>query len=141
MRWTLYTHTLSVRALPITSIGINGVRYGSVIDTGTFANDFRTVLVIPYTGAITDGTHAFGVQESDDGLTWTTVADSQIQGGLPSIGSADDFRHTNLDFGVIPTKQYLRVSVTSTGVSSGGTIGATAVLAGASSSPAVRTGS
>lgn len=141
MRWTLYSHTLSVRALPITSIGINGVRYGSVIDTGLFGNDFRTVLVVPYTGAITDGTFAFGVQESDDGNSWSAVADSQIQGGLPSIVAADDFRHTNLDFGVIPTKQYLRVSVTASGVSSGGSIGATAVLAGASSSPALRTGS
>jgi hypothetical protein len=141
MRRTLYTHTKTVRALPITSIGINGVRSGSVIDLGVNGNDFRDVLVVPYTGAITDGTHTFTVQESDDGVTFTAVAAGQILGTAAAIAAADDFRGEDLDFGVIPQKQYLRLQVTSTGVTSGGTIGASVVLAEGSNASALRTGS
>jgi hypothetical protein len=139
---TLYNSTRTVRALPITSIGINGIRYSSIIDTGDLGNDFRDVMFVFNTGAVTDGTHAVTVEESDDGSTgWADVPTYRVQGSLPSIAAADDFRVEGLDVGVRPTKQYLRLKVTSSGVTSGGTIGAVAVLASGSSSPAVRTGS
>lgn len=142
MRWTLYGHTRTVRALPITTIGINGIRYSSIVDTGVLGNDFRNVMFVFNTGAITDGTFDVTVEESDDGSTgWAAVATDRIQGSLPSIGSADDFRVEGLDFGVAPTKQYLRLKVTASGVTSGGIIGAVAVLAEGSTSPALRTGS
>lgn len=140
MRWTLYSHTRSVRALPITAVGINGIRYGSVIDLGEFGNDFRNVLFVVASGAVTDGTHAFTVEESADGNSWTAVPAARIQGSLPSIVAADDFR-ADLDFGVIPDAQYLRLKVTSSGVTSGGTFGATAVLSEGAVAPPVRTGS
>lgn len=141
MRRTLYTHTRSVRALPITTIGINGIRKGSVVDLGEFGNDFRDILFLVYCGAITDGTHAFTVEDSDDGVTYTAVAAGQILGDLPSVVAADDFRQNGLDFGVINARQYVRLVVTSSGVTSGGIIGATAVVSEGSTAPAVRTGS
>ena len=139
---TLYSGTLTQRALPITSIGINGNRYGAVIDTGMLGNDFREVLFVFNTGAITDGTHAVTVEESDDGSTgWADVPAYRVQGSLPSIVAADDFRVEGLDFGVRPTKQFLRLKVASSGVTSGGTIGAVAVLSSGSTAPPLRTGS
>jgi hypothetical protein len=138
----LYNHIKTVRALPMTTIAINGVRSGSVIDLGAYGNDFRDVVIIPVTGAITDGTHTFTVQESSDGTTFTNIAAGQILGTAAAIVAADDFRSEDLEFGVIPTtNQYLRVQVTSTGVTSGGLIGAVAVLSEGSTSPALRTGS
>jgi hypothetical protein len=141
MKRTLYNELIPVRALPITTIAIDGIRSGSVIDTGIFANDFRTVAFTVFTGAVTDGTYAFTVQDSDDGSTgWADVASSQIQGSLPTLTSADDFRH-DIFFGVAPVKQYLRLQVTAATTSSGGLVGATALLAEASISPPLRTGS
>jgi hypothetical protein len=142
MRRTLYNHTRTVRALPITSIGINGVRYSSLVDLGQFSNDFRNVLFVFNTGAITDGTFAVTVEESDDGATgWADVSSDRVYGSLPSIVATDDFRVEGLDFGCAPTKQYVRLKITASGVTSGGSIGAVAVLAEGSTSPALRTGS
>lgn len=141
MAWTAYTHLLSVRALPLTTININGVRSGSIIDTGVFGNDFRTVLFVVYTGAVTDGSHAVTAQESSDASSWTDIPAARIQGDLPTIVAADDFRQEGLDFGVIANARYLRLQVTSSAVSSGGTIGASAVLGEGSDGNAVRTGS
>lgn len=141
MRWTLYTHTLPFRALPPTSITINGIRSGSVVDTNVLGNAFRSALFMPYTGAVTDGTFAFTVQDSDDGTTFTDLVSSQIQGSLPSIVAADDFRTEALQFGVISFRRYLRVQVTASGVSSGGLVGCNAVLSSASVNAPLRTGS
>ncbi|ARG91401.1 hypothetical protein [Mycobacterium kansasii] len=139
---TLYNSTLEVRALPITAIGINGVRYSSIVDTGVLGNDFRDVLFVLVTGAVTDGTHAVTVEESDSASSgFADVESYRVQGSLPSIGSADDFRVEGLSFGVRPTKQYLRLKITSSGVTSGGTIGAVALLSAGSNAPALRTGS
>lgn len=137
MRRTLYTHTLSRVALP-TALRTNAVVNGSTIDTGVFANDFKTVLFVVLTGTITDGSHAFTVQDSLDGSSWATADSSLIQGSLPTATGPDDDKVFEFGYIVSGARQYVRLVATTTGATTGGTFGAIAVLGGASVSPVAR---
>lgn len=139
MRDTLYTNCLVQRALPVNT-WTTGVATGDAIDTGVFANNFRTVLFVVICGVITNGTHAFTLQESDDAQSWTSVPSDQVQGSLPSVVAADDHRHAGLEFGLVPKKRYARVVLTSTSAASGGLIGCAAVLGEGSVSAPKRVG-
>lgn len=78
------------------------------------------------TGTITDGTHTFEVQESDDNATFTAVADADLLGSEPAIVAADD--NVVKKIGYRGTKRYLRVAVVVTGApATGGVYGATII--------------
>jgi type 1 fimbria pilin len=92
-------------------------------------------MFIVHTGTITDGTHAIDIQESDDNATFTSVASSELQGAEPSIGAADDNKMYVV--GYKGTKRYIRAAVTASGTSSGGTYGASVLLANPRVAPVV----
>jgi len=136
MRSTLYTNSLVRVALP-SAARTNGTVNGTTVDLGVFGNDFRSVLFVVQTGTITDGSHAVTVQDSADGSAWAAVDAAQLQGAAPTITStADD---TLFEVGYIPgTKQYVRLSVTTSSATTGGVFAAVAVLGEASSRPVAR---
>lgn len=108
---------------------------GAGVDRYLNGGGFQDALVIVHTGTITDGTHAIDVQESDDNTTFTSVAASELQGTEPSIGATDDNKMYVV--GYKGTKRYVRVAVTASGTTSGGTYGASVVLANPRNAPVV----
>lgn len=86
------------------------------------------------TGAITDGTHTIEIQESDDDSTYTAVADADLIGTEPAIGSADDNKVYTI--GYLGNKRYIRVSVTVANATSGGVYGANVIKGGLRKYPA-----
>lgn len=99
---------------------------GTSVDRAQNGDSFQSALVVVATGTITDGTHTIEVQESDDDATFTAVADDDLQGTEPEIGSDDD--NTVFEIGYIGTARFLRVSVTAAGTTSGGDYTAVVVL-------------
>lgn len=108
---------------------------GAGVDRYAGGAGFQDALVIVQTGAITDGTHAVDVQESDDNSTWASAAASALQGAEPSIGPTDDDKLFVI--GYKGAKRYVRVSVTASGTTSGGVYGATVLLANPRVAPVV----
>ncbi|MFI8531798.1 hypothetical protein ACIGMX_16350 [Streptomyces aquilus] len=108
---------------------------GTGVDRYASGAAFQDALVIVHTGTITDGTHAIDVQESDDNTTFTSVAASELQGTEPSIGASDDNKMYVVGYKGL--KRYLRVAVTASGTTSGGTYGASVVLANPRTAPVV----
>jgi hypothetical protein len=136
MRATLYNACLTRVALT-SAARTNGTVNGTTVDLGVFGNDFRTVMFVVSTGTITDGSHAFTVQESADGSSWGNAASASVQGSLPTVVAADD--DTVFQFGyIVGSLQYVRIVATTSGATTGGIFSATAVLSGASSSPVAR---
>lgn len=89
-------------------------------------DDYRGgVLFTVHTGTITDGAVAIAVQDSDDGAVWVAAAAEVVQGAT-AIAATDD--NTVLECGYSGTKRYCRVSFTTTGATTGGSFGATAVM-------------
>lgn len=86
-------------ALPVNGTGVDLAGYDAamaVIDTGTI------------TGA--GGTLTFEVQESSDNVTFTAVADADLDGTEPAVAAAND--NTVYEIGYRGIKRYLRVSIT-----------------------------
>jgi len=136
MRSTLYTNSL-VRVALTSAARTNGSVNGTTVDLGVFGNDFRSVLFVVFTGTITDGSHAFSIQDSPDGSAWSAVDTASVQGTAPTVtGTGDD---TVFEVGyIVGTKQFVRLVVTTSGATTGGVFGAVAVLGGASSNPVAR---
>lgn len=109
-------------------------RTASANGTGVDLQGYEGALVVVQTGAITDGTHAIEVQESDDNITYAPVADADLQGTEPAIGATDDDKV--YEIGYLGKKRYIRVAVTVSGATSGGVYGATVVRSNARKAPA-----
>jgi len=107
----------------------NGTVNGTAIDlwSNTVGDQvFRSALAVVQTGTITDGTHTVEVQESDDNSSFTAVADADLQGTEPAIGAAND--NVVYEIGYRGTKRYIRVTVVTSGATTGGTFGAVLIL-------------
>lgn len=134
---TVYGGSVAVKALQTTAVSSNTTTNGTAVDTALYSNNFRDVLFAVQAGSLTDGAYAVTVEESDSsGSGYATVATDRILGALPTFADTDD--HAVKYFGVRPTKRYVRVVVTSTSVSSGGTLSAVAVMSNGSNNPAAR---
>lgn len=135
---TLYSNALPQKALASSTI-TTGTTKGATVDTNVFDNRFRDVLFVITAGALTDGTYAFTVQESDtttDG-DFANVASDRVLGSLPTLDSEGD-SDAVVSFGVRPTKRYVRVVCTAASATTGGVIVATAVLGAGSVHPVTR---
>lgn len=132
----VYSNTLAVKALNSGTIQ-TGTTTGVAVDTGVFSNNFRDVLFVITSGALTDGTYAVTVEESDQsGSGFAAVNSSRVLGPLPSFAATDD--DTVKSFGVLPNKRYVRIVVTATTATTGGVLVATAILGAGSNNPAAR---
>lgn len=138
MRSTLYNDVIARPALTI-ALRTNGTVNGTTVDKADLsggADGFTSALLVVLAGTITDGTHTVIVQDSDDGSAWGAAAASDVQGPPVALTSANS--NTVAELGYTGPKRYLRASVTTAGATTGGTLGAVAVLGGETSSPVKR---
>lgn len=128
MRTSVYRKSKSVLALA-SAARVNGTVNGVTVDRyQAGATEYRTMLFVIVTGTITDGSHAFTVQDSDDNSTWGAAATSEVQGTAPTLVAAND--DTVLEVGYTGAKRYARLSVVTSGATTGGVFSAAAVLYG-----------
>ena len=139
MRRTLYNETGdAVVALTYEAIDSDGATAGEAVDLAVLKNNFRdSVLFIIHTGAVTDGTYAFSLEESDTvDDDYVAVPASRVQGAVALTSGSDVVVKT---LGFIPGgKRFVRLSVMAADTSDGGIMGAFAICSGASVSPAAR---
>jgi hypothetical protein len=121
----------SARSVPALAVATrtNGTVNGITVDRYQGgANDYRGgVLFTIHTGTITDGSVAIAVQDSPDSSTWTAVTGTDVQGATTIVTTNDD---TVLECGYSGPQRYVRLSVTTSGATTGGSFGATAVMFG-----------
>lgn len=133
---TTYDNTLVQKALASATIQ-TGTTTGIAIDTGVYGNNFRDVLFIVSSGALTDGSYAVTVQESDaSGSGYAAVSSTRLLGSLPTFALTDD--NVWNSFGVRTTKRYVQLVVTATSATTGGVLSATAVLGNGGNGPVAR---
>lgn len=123
MEYDLHNNVKAVQALNHQTINTNTTTAGVIIDT----QGFESIEWVIQSAAITDGTYVAKIEDGDDsGLSDAAdVATELVLGTLPSFGAADD--NVVKRVGCIAKKRYVRLSLVSTGVTTGGALGAVAV--------------
>lgn len=96
----------------------NSLQTSTVVDM----NGYQSVLFVVGTNTVTDGTYAVTIEGSDDNVTFTPVTEAYwLQGetgvALPIL-STDDNKTFKL--GYLGSKRYLRLKLTPTGATTGG---------------------
>ncbi|MEA4805091.1 hypothetical protein [Acetobacterium wieringae] len=113
-------------ALNIQAIASNTTTAGAIIDT----KGFDSLTFVFQTGTITDGDYTLLIHEGDNsGLSdAAAVADADLLGteALASF-TADTDDNKVSKIGYRGNKRYVRLSVVSTNVTTGGTVGAVAI--------------
>ena len=101
-------------------VGADGTTTSQVIDLE--AAGANSCDIMAFLGARTDGTFTLTVQDSDDNVTYAAVADEFL------IGDPDEnvlnTAYQMVRYGYIGQKQYLRLSVVASAVTSGALVGA-----------------
>ena len=119
----LHHDTEQRTGLDITAISTDTTTAGEIIDTAGFeALEFYLI-----SGTVTDGAYAVSLQHGDD----ASLSDAAAVSADETLGNAD-FAAADDDaakrIGYIGKRRYVRLSIVSTSTSTGGTIGAVAVL-------------
>lgn len=121
----------AVVALNIQAISSDTTTAGSSIDlTG-----FNSATFAIQSGTLTDGTYTPVISDSDDGSTFTAVADDFLIGTEAEAAFAATDDNAIKTIGYVGGKQYVKLSIVSASTSSGGTIGAQALLGHSSHAP------
>ena len=136
MRRSLYPSGLAVRALA-SDAHTDGTVNGDTVDryqtSGGRGSYHGGVLFVVLTGTVTDGTHTFVVEDSENGSTWATASSYDVQGAAPALDDQDS--DAVFEVGYNGTKRYVRLSVTTAGSTTGGVFGAVALLDGGQARP------
>lgn len=107
---------------------------GASVDTMQGLNAYRSSMLVVHTGVVTDGTHAFKIQVSDDNSNWADAPAADLQGSAISVTSASD--ETVYTRGYNGPARYVRaVSTVSGSPSTGGLYSAGFVLLGPRRAP------
>lgn len=109
---------------------------GTAVDRAEDSSMFQDALVVIQAGVVTDGTHTFEVQDSDDNSSWAAVADAYLQGTEPAVTSSND--EAVYEIGYKGLKRYLRVAVTVASATTGGVYAAQIILSNPRVAPVVR---
>lgn len=129
MRRTLYSEVVSRSTLAVAT-RVNGTANGTTVDRADASpapvDMFQSIMFAIITGTITDGSHAFAVEASDDGTTWAAVPAAELRGSVPTAEAVDD--NKVYDVGYDGPKRFVRVNCTTSGATSGGTFGALVLL-------------
>jgi hypothetical protein len=119
----LYDNTVG-RFAVAPAVRTNGTVNGPAVNLGTWGADSALVVVV--TGTVTDGSHAVAIEESASGTGgWSAVPAGRLTAAAPTITSANG--NTQFETGVTPAQPFLRVSVTTTGATTGGALAAVIV--------------
>ena len=92
-------------------------RTASANGTGVDLRDADSAVVEFNLGLYTGGEFTFDVEESDDDAVYTSVASTELQGSLPTLGSTDDDNTVHL-VGYVGDARYIR-AVAATGSPTG----------------------
>ncbi|WP_027930703.1 hypothetical protein [Amycolatopsis thermoflava] len=125
MRRTVYSNTRALQAVPPAGLRTNGTVNGTTIDRWSNPVYFSSVMFVVHTGTVTDGSHAVAVQESDNGSAWSAAAAGDVQGTAPTITSANG--NTAYEVGYVGSKRYTRITLTTSGATTGGFVDAVAI--------------
>ena len=104
----------------------NATVNGTGVDLTGTANFFRTAMLLVIAGAVTDGTHTFKLQESDDNSTFTDVGASDLQGSLTAVTTANQNAVQRQSY--TGSKRYLRAVVTTATATTGATTAAVILM-------------
>lgn len=117
MEFDNHTHLFQQVALDSQDITTDTTTVGNIIDTAFF----ESLEYVVQSGTITDGAYALKVEDGDDsGLSDAADVSSElVLGVLTGFVAADDDAAKRV--GVISKKRYQRLSIVSTGTSSGAT--------------------
>jgi len=103
---------------------------GTGVDLTGTGNFFRAAMLLVIAGAITDGTHTFKLQESDDNSTFTDVGAGDLSGSLTAVTTANASSVQRQSY--TGSKRYLRAVVTTAGATTGGNTAAVIIMASGS---------
>lgn len=128
MRRSAYGNSIFVPSLNPTAARTASAD-GASVDTMQGLSAYRSAMLVVHSGVVTDGTHAFKIQVSDNNTDWTDAVAADLQGSAISVTSAtDDQVYTR---GYNGPARYLRAVSTVTGSpSTGGLYSAGFVLMG-----------
>ena len=131
MEHDLHNRIDDLVAMTSQTIASDTTTVGEIIDS----KGFESLEFIAQSGTITDGAYAFLLEESDDsGMSGATVVSAdETLGSLTGFADSDD--DATIRVGSIGKKRFQRLSLVSTGTSSGGVFSAIAVLGHAHTNP------
>ena len=131
MEHDLHNRIDDLVAMTSQTIASDTTTVGEIIDS----KGFESLEFIAQSGTITDGAYALLLEESDDsGMSGATVVSAdETLGELTGFASTDD--DSTIRVGSIGKKRFQRLSLVSTGTSSGGVFSAIAVLGHAHTNP------
>ena len=117
----LDNRTRTFISLAPVSVTSNTTRNGTGIDL----KDAVSIMFTFFGGSVTDGAYTFHVEESDDDTTYTDVDSGRYTSSYTALSASNLIQQV----GVVPTKQYVRAVMVSTGTTSGAhAIGANAIV-------------
>jgi hypothetical protein len=102
---------------------------GTSVDRMQTLQAYRSAMLVVHAGTVTDGTHAFKIQVSDDNSSWSDAPSADLQGAAISVTSANDERAHTLGYNG-PARYLRAVSTVSGSPSTGGLYAAGFVLSG-----------
>lgn len=106
---------------------------GTGVDLAGTGNFFRAAMLLVIAGAITDGTHTYKLQESDDNSSFTDVAAGDLQGALTAVTTAGANAVQRQSY--TGSKRYLRAVVTTASATTGGNTAAVIIMSEGSGQP------
>ena len=132
MRKDLHNNTVGSVALAAT-ISSNTTTAGNIIDT----RGFEAIEFYIASGTLTDGAYAVLVEDGDESnlSDAAAVADDQLLGTEANASFTDTDDNTVKRIGYVGGKRYVRLSLVSTSVSTGGSFTAIAVQGTAANNP------
>lgn len=124
-------------------VQLTSARNAAAITTNTTTNGieidtrgFDSVTFAMQSATITDGAYAVLIEETDTaGSGYTTVVAAELTVTVASVAFIATDDNVVKKIGYLGTKRYVRLSYVSTGVTTGGTLGALAILGSASQAP------
>lgn len=134
MREILYNRVKAIQALNASTIVTNTTTDGTSVGVLQSGKNYRQAMFVAQCTARTDGTFTLTPQESPTGSgSWTDVPAARLHGSGALTAAS-----TVAEIGVTPDPNvapFLRLRITSTLVTSGGTVTGVVLLTGADSTP------
>lgn len=107
---------------------------GATVDRHVSLAAYRSVMLVVHSGVVTDGTHAFKIQISDDDSSWADAPAADLQGSAISVTSTTDDQVYTLGYNG-PARYVRAVSTVTGSPSTGGLYSAGFVLLGPRRTP------
>lgn len=128
MRRSTYSNSAFVSSLAPTAARTTSAN-GASVDRMQGLQAYRGAMLVVHAGTVTDGTHAFKIQVSDDNSSWSDAPSADVQGSSISVTSSNDEQAHTLGYNG-PARYLRAVSTVSGSPSTGGLYSAGFVLSG-----------